>query len=302
MNRFNKSQLSLNYNDIDFFNKEFVMWRRFIHFKNNVFYYNSNTKKYQLEKPEYDFVEYKVNKNGFRCDNFDANLKTNILFNGCSETMGEGGPLETSWAYNLNSQSDCGGYYNLSIPGSGYDTIIDNTIRYFKKINIPKNLFILFPNIDRKILYGPKVFRDENDQHIKYHEDDIMEYFDWPFQSIEYWDFIPKKYPSDFSINDLEYKTLFAYRVKQIEMLEFLCNSLNINFRWSTYCKLDQENFNKINTFQNHLNFDHDKLEQYIFKYEKNNPTIDYVVRKADGHNGLAWHNYVANIFQEYLV
>ena len=64
MNRFNKSQLNLNYNDIDFFNKEFVMWRRFIHFKNNVFYYNSNTKKYQLEKPEYDFVEYKVNKNG----------------------------------------------------------------------------------------------------------------------------------------------------------------------------------------------------------------------------------------------
>jgi hypothetical protein len=301
MNNIKKNELLLSSNDLNFFHKNFITWKRFREFNSNLFYYNVITKKYELDKPESEYIEYIVNNYGFRSDNFDKKNKIDVLFSGCSETTGEGGILKDCWAYDLYSKTKANGYYNLSIPGSGYDTIIDNLMRYLNKFGIPKNLFILFPNIDRKNLYNFKTYRDKN-HYFAYDYEKPSEYFDWSFQSIEHWDKNSKEYPEDFSINSFQYKTLFAYRVKQIEMLEFICNSLDINLNWTTYCKIDQENFNNIKTFNNYFVFDYNKLEKYIFKYKEENPNVLNAVHKIDGHNGIAWHKYVSDMFAEYLV
>ena len=301
MNNIKKNELLLNSNDLNFFHKDFITWKRFREFNSNLFYYNVITKKYQLDKPESEYIEYVVNDNGFRSDNFDKKNKADILFSGCSETTGEGGSLEDCWAYDLYSKTNANGYYNLSIPGSGYDTIIDNLIRYLNHFGVPKNLFILFPNIDRKNLYNFKTFRDQNN-NFAYDHEQPSEYFDWSFQSIASWNKTSKQYPEDFSINSFGYKTLLGYRIKQIEMLEILCKSLNINFYWTTYCRLDQENFNNIKTFKNYFIFNNEESEKYIFKYKEENPTLKNVFDKVDGHNGIAWHKYVSKIFSEYLI
>ena len=95
---------------------------------------------------------------------------------------------------------------------------------------------------------------------------------------------------------------MLAYRIKQIEMLEFMCNSLGIKLHWTTYSQLDCENFKKIKTFKNYFVFDYKKAQEYIFKSKEENPEIKNMVRKVDGHSGLAWHKYVSGMFKEYVV
>lgn len=65
-------------------------------------------------------ITYKINANGFRCDEFESNTP-NLIALGCSYTFGVGLPLETTWpkivADNLNLVCN-----NLAWPGTSADT------------------------------------------------------------------------------------------------------------------------------------------------------------------------------------
>ena len=63
-------------------------------------------------------IDYKINKQGFRCDHFSD--EEGILFLGCSFTFGVGLHEHQTWAYKVadNYNTKC---WNLGIPGHGFD-------------------------------------------------------------------------------------------------------------------------------------------------------------------------------------
>lgn len=63
-------------------------------------------------------IDYKINKQGFRCNHFSD--EEGILFLGCSYTFGVGLHEHQTWAYKVADyfKTNC---WNLGIPGHGFD-------------------------------------------------------------------------------------------------------------------------------------------------------------------------------------
>jgi hypothetical protein len=134
----------------------------------NIVVHYDNLKKYSNDKVKYNWDEqaitYKFNSHGFRCDEFSN--EDNIMFLGCSNTMGMALPLEDTWPYNvaknLNLKS-----VNLSIPGTGPDTAFRMANHYIPQIK-PKIVVYLDPPPGRfslisgkKQIYDFTVFKSE---------------------------------------------------------------------------------------------------------------------------------------------
>lgn len=102
-------------------------------------------------------ITYKLNSNGFRCDEFDIPCKNGILFLGCSFTKGIGLPLEHTWAYILldlikkETNQDIP-FWNLSFGGSGLDFQTRVYYHYGLKLK-PKLVFAYLP-VYRRELYN----------------------------------------------------------------------------------------------------------------------------------------------------
>jgi len=88
---------------------------------------------------------YKFNKQGFRCEEFVEN--TDILFLGCSYTIGVGLPLENTWSY-LVAESLGSTYANLGQGGGSNDTAFRLGYYWIPKIK-PKFVFLLSPQPHR---------------------------------------------------------------------------------------------------------------------------------------------------------
>lgn len=104
----------------------------------------------------YDFY-YDVNKNGFRCDDFETMdfSKKSIIYLGCSHTFGVGLPEEETWAYKVHKMTEewqrtTYNYINLGSSGVGPDFYLHLT-PYFKKLN-PAYVFSYTPDIHRIML------------------------------------------------------------------------------------------------------------------------------------------------------
>jgi hypothetical protein len=97
---------------------------------------------------------YDVNKNGFRCDDFETMdfSKKSIIYLGCSHTFGVGLPEEEVWTYKVHKmteewQKTTYNYINLGSSGVGPDFYL-HLIPYFKKLN-PAYVFSYTPEIHR---------------------------------------------------------------------------------------------------------------------------------------------------------
>jgi hypothetical protein len=77
-------------------------------------------------------ITYKFNSHGFRSNEFLDN--TDIMFLGCSNTVGIGLPLESTWSY-IVSNTLKKSYANLAIGGSSPDTAFRMCLGYIDKIN-----------------------------------------------------------------------------------------------------------------------------------------------------------------------
>jgi hypothetical protein len=80
--------------------------------------------------------------------------KTNILFAGCSITVGCGvNDIKKSWSYKLynkmNKDNECSGYFNIGCSGFSPIEIMINVLKYIAKYGCPDFIFILFPNWGR---------------------------------------------------------------------------------------------------------------------------------------------------------
>jgi len=92
-------------------------------------------------------IDYKINKQGFRCDHFSE--EEGILFLGCSFTFGIGLHEHQTWAHKVAEHFGvkC---WNLGIPGHGLD-LHSYFLQYYLKSELPniKAICVLEPPPDR---------------------------------------------------------------------------------------------------------------------------------------------------------
>lgn len=102
-------------------------------------------------------LEYSLNSDGFRCEEFKNNHKDlHILFAGCSNTFGVGTEYEKTWAYLTYKKimkEKNNEYYNIGAPGSSIFEIIINVYKYIKEFGTPDIIFLLLPDMERDARY-----------------------------------------------------------------------------------------------------------------------------------------------------
>lgn len=236
-------------------------------------------------------VFYKFNSLGFRSDEFtDKHDGKHILFAGCSETEGSGGNLDALWAwitYNKISEKDkLSGFYNIGRAGWGWQIIISNVLEYIKSYGSPDYLFIMFPNIGRNIKW---LKRDDNEFEI-YYQEMLLPYLTNSNDDI-------LKRP--VTTVDFQRKILVDF-ILIIKLFEEYCNFNNINLYWSTWDKLDHDNYLNLNIFNNFVEME-DNMENFLINrpeyFEKIKKQRTDWIRKRDGHQGYLPHLLWANNF-----
>lgn len=194
------------------------------------------------ENPDEESFYYILNKDGFRCKNFNNfdKSKKNILFMGCSVTFGVGLPDELTWASMLtekikkltNIDFDV---YNIALPGSGVFVSYKNFIAFLNQCGIPDYVFMMLPETTRGIMW-----------------DEISEKFcngllNSKFRQVD------KKYGEQF----IEENNLF-YVITAINSIETICNLLGIKLIWTSWNDVSHDVYDKFE-FKNFfpVDFDH---------------------------------------------
>lgn len=208
---------------------------------------------------------YKLNNYGLRCDDFTLpNPKNHILFAGSEITVPENVDLEKGWAH-IVYKNLCPGennFRNLAYSGASAQRLISNIFKYFKAFGNPEKLFVLMPDITRKIgvVKNDKIFKTKlYNQYQKYENNDPEHNL---FAE-------PNDYP--LILLALEY-------LQYVRFLEQYCEAANIDLYWSS-----------VDSSTNYF------IKQYNFKYffEIKLPEFERNIW------GGTWHNQFANSFLE---
>lgn len=227
-------------------------------------------------------VVYQYNDEYFRCDNFIKNhSKKHILFAGCSQTEGAGGPLEAAWPTIMldlmkSSGVDVEGFYSIAKSGFGWEKVISNFIIYVEKYGFPDNLFISLPNLGR--------------------------YYSWN-ESLNQYRYV-QKYPTksdnynDDHISPKEYfESLMHFSINWKLFLEY-CKSNGVDVMWSTWYYEDLENFANVGITDRLIKLSKEDEIKFITKsYEGGREIGKHDISKRDGHSGIIINEYWANEF-----
>jgi hypothetical protein len=115
--------------------------------------------KHNCEKNGKSFSElFSLNSSGLRSDEFtsDHKDKMHVLFAGCSNTFGDGLPLEFIWAKkvheSISEQSQTSGYFNIAFPGASMLFITMQIFKYVDLYGTPDLLFVMLPDAEREML------------------------------------------------------------------------------------------------------------------------------------------------------
>lgn len=220
--------------------------------------------------PDVQFINYKMNNYGHRCDDFKDNHDgKHILFAGCSFTFGEGLSYKSNWSgklYSLfESKDKCDGYYSLGFQNGVTSVIIHNIFRYFEQFGEPEILFCLFPDTIRKVSID-----DNNELGINYRHDDY--------------------HKSMGRVNSYH----------SIYLLEKYCELKGIKLIWSTWDYSDLKFYSGLG-FKNFLYAEEvDIIMNATNKNESDSPV--YNSARDNAHPGLKYSDGLANIFMmEYI-
>jgi hypothetical protein len=234
---------------------------------------NDNKKIYPAEFHQ-DF-----NSLGYRCQEFTKTHDgKHVLFMGCSETQGSNHSLDEAWANilykKISNDEKLSGYFNIASIGHGilYQFLI--LLNYIENYAKPDEIYFLIPETTRAFI-------------IEYHEDPIkISHQNMP-SSIENF---TQEIISNTHFNSLAY----------LRILESFCNNSGINLIWSTWHP-DSEKFYKVLNFKNYLLLNmqiiDDELKINFDKYSDDTKSVEYNLKKQDGHKGLWFHRYWADIF-----
>ncbi len=108
--------------------------------------------------------KYRINKYGFRGEDFSPNKK--ILAAGCSFTFGVGVDEKSIWASILSKKLGVSNIDLIAKPGVSIPWIIENIFKYFKNYGHPEYLFCLFPNYERQYLPIDNLFYADKDYEL----------------------------------------------------------------------------------------------------------------------------------------
>lgn len=252
--------------------------------------------------------EYQINSENFRGKDFNEFNKNNIniLFGGCSQTLGVGLPEENTWYKKLSDKISLMheekkvDFYNISVNGSSIELIVKNVIAFIKKGNRPDYICLLLPESSRVMSFN----KDENEFSLY-----------TPNASLEK----EKKYYGTKYVH--EDKLLINFIL--LSLLEELCISSEIKLIWTTweeqenkmylnggfnnFFKIDEnltniavwppehnEKINRIEFLQKHYEIEITKFNKK-YKNENNEP---YWHSARDGiHYGSAASTILAEIF-----
>ena len=254
-------------------------------------YQNQKTFRWSFTKETEDFCEYVLNSNKFRCGELEKN-NANSIFVGCSETFGSGGSIENCWSYMVYQKlKDKKPFVNLGVPGSGWSESIYNIFVYISNYGVPKNIFMMLPNIERRTIYGYPILASGNG-----HKTEKNFYTVW-FPEINRKGI---RYPKKYKLDEDDYQTLIRERYDQISILSKFCKLLNINLIFTTNTTSVQDNFKlkilpqNLDQFSGFVLFDIDEYtKDYATKaFQEKSPKLNH---KYDGHNPILWHEYYAD-------
>ena len=186
--------------------------------------------------------EYKktVNSLGYRSPEF---LKdTTSLFAGCSHTWGVGLPYNSMWS-NIVASSLGSSYSNIGFPGMSVTRIVQMIFSYCREFGNPKNIFILFPNIDRFVL--PKTAGFLENKHHTYTQLCDLQLEHKTRSVLDK----PKYFKAPLLLEEVVTEEITIWTsLQSIQILEQYCKSSGINLIWSSW----ETNFNNlINIFKN---------------------------------------------------
>jgi hypothetical protein len=205
-------------------------------------------------------IEYKYNSMGYRSQEFSP--KCNILISGCSHSFGLGVPQNETWAdilsKNINSE-----YQNISVVGGAINTIVQNIFAYIKKFGNPKNIFILFPDLNR--IHLPNINNILNNEN----------YFGFNFAyANEFGSDVASERPKfskiPHKISDVfPNESILYINCHSILNLEMYCKEAGINLIYSIWGKNSINIIKKIKekNKQSFLNF----IEVDIYKFKRYN-------------------------------
>lgn len=244
----------------------------------------------------------KYNSLGYRCDEFisDHKNKKHIIFSGCSETVGEGGPIEDSWShilYNkINKDNYFSGYFNLAVSGMGHIDIINVILEYCQKYNNPDIIVMMLPSIRNiRFLNKNEFLNIPKNGYYRYSQMDSNQ-----MQYVGSQDHLKKELV--FSGGSERYEDIqsvaYAFILK---MFETFCLNNNIKLIWSYW---DDYHMSLLSTddqqslFNNYISIMPSKKE--IFESLEKDSSL--TLSKKDSHHGTVYHNLWANKFYDKLI
>jgi hypothetical protein len=240
-----------------------------------------------VEGPE---IIYKINSDGFRSNHFKHfNPEIdNILFAGCSVTLGEGLPEDLTWYKQLSDKISIDSFYNVSSTGASTRLIVKNILTFIRKHGSPKFIFALFPDFARDLQYDPI-------------SKQIISCLVHP-----QWITAPKKFITHkvYTLNYHEEYGAFN-SIENIRILEDVCNYLGIKLIWSTWSKPASDILEKVN-FRNYLkidvSFDFNNKDS-VYNSGEVEVGIPYWSVAQDGiHPGSGWNREISrNFLNEFI-
>jgi hypothetical protein len=244
-------------------------------------------------------ISYTFNNFGHRCDDFSKETASdNFLFAGCSFTFGVGIPYEHTWGYELNKQLNGNHFYNISAAGRNAQVIVNEIYQYIKLFGKPKNIFAMFPNMDRD--YFIAFYNDDrHGLHYKIEPVGLLSpggrYFETDDDFYKIFDYI-------------KIETLFYDFYHAISQLEDYLELLGVPFLWTTWNENLAESLNGEPIFKNYFELDFNGFGEYRKEnfyppksLGKNRKFWLEGADKPDPHPGILEHKYFASQFLKKL-
>jgi hypothetical protein len=223
-------------------------------------------------------ISYRINNFGYRSDDFDIrDSESNFLYSGCSNTFGIGVPLESIWAHQLNSFLGGEKFISLGINSGSYKTIVYDVFNYIRNFGKPKGVFLLFPNIERQI-----VFLGNNDKNVNI--------------------FVQVYRNTSSKISEVitEKSNMFEF-YNTVKMLEDYLFELGIPLVWTTWDMALDKKISLTKGFNNYASLDNFD----IYNKTQNAPIPEKLdneywnVARDSSHLGSKYHLYYASILYE---
>jgi hypothetical protein len=235
--------------------------------------------------------DYFFNSDGFR-SNYDFDGSEEIIFTGCSHTLGEGVPEDTTWGAQVSSLLGLR-YANISRAGASVGWCVDAVLGYLKKYKSkPKYILALFPDFHR-VLSVPNslvttTYQERFDKKAPT-TNSIAINTQWTWDNlVDVPGYIKKPFGVDITTSR---ETALLQNLRAISFLETYCEAVGIKLIWSTWAPDEEELF-----YNTKIDFP-EMLKNYITVearhwHSKEDQEFYDIYHREVGHFGTNWSSY----------